>query len=225
MDEDSSKEIVKNVLKIFFENYKKIYIFHTILVILLIFGSIIVLVDNRLVNFFELSIANPFGIILSIFIQNSLPGLAVNIFSIYLIILAFTVSSALLKFYNFSLKNDFPKYFILSPVLSSVLANLLTYAILTVYNLDYVRLSGFHVFIQALIGLTFIMILYMFLMLKGYKKIFSPASLTIIVAVTLYIVYGVQAFGLGTFMFDFQKFSSLIFGLLSGFIIVKLKFD
>jgi len=225
MDEDSSKEIVKNVLKIFFENYKKIYIFHTILVILLIFGSIIVLVDNRLVNFFELSIANPFGIILSIFIQNSLPGLAVNIFSIYLIILAFTVSSALLKFYNFSLKNDFPKYFILSPVLSSVLANLLTYAILTVYNLDYVRLSGFHVFIQALIGLTFIMILYMFLMLKGYKKIFSPASLTIIVAVTLYIVYGVQAFGLGAFMFDFQKFSSLIFGLLSGFIIVKLKFD
>jgi len=224
MAEDSSKEIVRNVLKIFFENYKKIYIFYTILVVLLIFGSIIVYVDNRLVNFFELSIANPFGIILSIFIQNSLPGLAVNIFSIYLIILAFTASSALLKSYNLSLKNDLSKYFIPSPLLSSILANLLTYTILAVYNLDYVHLTGFHMFVQALIGLTFITLLYMFLTLKGYKKIFYPVSLTIMLAVILYIVYGVQAFGLGSFMFDFQKFLSLTFGLLSGLIIVKLKF-
>ncbi|MBC7091846.1 MAG: hypothetical protein H5T50_08085 [Nitrososphaeria archaeon] len=225
MGEDSSKEIIGNVLKMFFEDYKKIYLFYTIMIILLTLTSIILFIDNSLVNVFELSIANPFGIILSLFVQNSLPGLAVNIFSTYLIIFAFTSSSALLKSYNLSLKNDFSKYFILSPILSSILSNLLTYLILTIYNLDYVNILGSHVLIQSLIGLTSTILFYMFLTLKGYKKIFYPILLTIVAAITLYIIYGIQVLGLGAFMFDFQKFSSLIFGLLSGAIFAKLKFD
>ncbi len=170
MAEDSSKKIMGNVLKMFFESYKKIYLFYTILIILLISASIIVFFDNSLVNFFELSIKNPFGIILSLFVQNSLPGLAVNILSAYLIILAFTSSSAILKSYNLSFKNDFSKYFILSPIISSILANLLTYLMLTIYNLDYVKILGFHVLVQSLIGLTSTILFYMFLILKGYKK-------------------------------------------------------
>ncbi len=136
MAEDSSKKIMGNVLKMFFESYKKIYLFYTILIIL----------------------------------QNSLPGLAVNILSAYLIILAFTSSSAILKSYNLSFKNDFSKYFILSPIISSILANLLTYLMLTIYNLDYVKILGFHVLVQSLIGLTSTILFYMFLILKGYKK-------------------------------------------------------
>lgn len=220
MSEKSSRNLIGYVLKIFFENFKPVYIFYTAMIVALFSLSLIASLDSRVAGFFELSAGNPFGIILSIFAQNSLSGFAVNVFSTYLIVFAFTSSSSLLKFYGFSLKGDPSKYLIVSPTLSSLIANAIAYGLVAGYSLQS-TLSGFHVMVQSLLGFTSVVLLYMFLVLRGFRRLFYPLSLIILFSLALYLFYGLYALGLENFIFDFQKILSLTLGLSSGTLTVK----
>ncbi|MCX8188690.1 MAG: FUSC family protein [Nitrososphaeria archaeon] len=219
----SSKTEIGYVLKLLFKGYKNIYMFYVSLIIVLIFVSLTVFFDNQLANLFELSMRNPLGILSSIFMQNSFSSLIVNIFSVILLILTFTSLNSILEVYNFKLKYDLSKSFMFFPLLSSIITNITTYAILLFYNFSEVVLSGFHVLVQPLLGFSISLTLFMLLLFEGRRKFFLPLSLTLLGFLVLYILYGIYFFGLSSFIFDFQKFFSLSLGLLSGIVISVLK--
>lgn len=224
MADKSSKVQISHVLKLLFEKYKRIYFFYTGLIVTLIFVSLLVFFDSRLSSLFELSDKNPFGILSSIFMQNSFYSLVFNIFSVFLLIFSFTCSNSILENYGFSLKYDLSKFFIFVPIASSIIGNIITYALIISYNLSGIALAGFHVIVQSLLGFTILIILYMSFTFKSYGKFFFPLSLIILGFLGLYLFYGISFFGLRSFIFDFQKFLSLFLGMLSSIVIAKLKF-
>lgn len=219
----SSKTEIVSVIKLLFKKYKNIYMFYIGLIVVLILVSLTALFDSGLAELFTLSARNPFGIISSIFMQNSFSSLTVNIFSVFLLIFTFTSLNSILEAYNFSLKYDLSKSFMFLPLISSIITNIITYATLANYNLSNVSLSGFHVLVQPLLGFSISIALFMLLMFKGYRKFFLPISIILLGFLCLYIFYNIYFFGLGNFIFDFQRFLSLSLGLLSGAVVAILK--
>lgn len=221
----SSKTGIDYVIKLLFRRYKNIYIFYTSLIVVLVLVSLIVFFDNRLAQLFELSAKNPLGILSSIFMQNSFSSLIANIFSVFLLIFIFSSLNSILEVYNFKLKYDLTKSFMFFPLISSIVTNIIVYAIIVFYNFSESILSGFHVLVQPLLGFSVSLILFMLLAFKGYKKFFIPLSFMLLSFIYLYLFYGIYFFGLNNFIFEFQKFFSLSLGLLSGIVISVLKLE
>lgn len=197
--------------------------FYMGLIVVLILVSLTAFFDSRLAEWFTLSARNPFGIISSIFMQNSFSSLTVNIFSVFLLIFTFTSLNSILEAYNFSLKYDLSKAFMFLPLISSIIANIIIYSTLTNYNLFNVALSGFHVFVQPLLGFSISIVLSMLLMFKDCKKFFLPVSIALLGFLCSYLFYSIYFFGLSNFIFDFQRLLSLSLGLLSGAVAAVLK--